>query len=118
MQGRRGRGCFLIAVNAGRYRRQLVRNAAAVRRFSGVGWMEEDRQPSRQRWPERVASTSHAMRTVGRLMAPPKAGRRARLAIFLTALALPLCAAPVASAAGTEFYGIAQGTLELQDRKS
>jgi hypothetical protein len=48
-------------------------------------------------------------------MGRPMAGRRARLAIFLTALALPLCAAPMASAGTTEFYGIAQGTLELPD---
>jgi hypothetical protein len=48
-------------------------------------------------------------------MRHPTAGRGARLAILLTMLALPLCAAPMASAAGTEFYGIAQGTLDLQD---
>jgi Glycosyl hydrolase catalytic core len=52
---------------------------------------------------------------VGRLMARRKAGWRARLAIGLAALLLPLCAAPMASAAGTEFYGIAQGTLDAQD---
>ena len=38
-----------------------------------------------------------------------------RLAALLAMLALPLFAAPPASAAGTQFYGIAQGTLDAQD---
>ena len=39
----------------------------------------------------------------------------ARLAILLAMLTVPLFAASPASAARTEFYGIAQGTLDLQD---
>jgi hypothetical protein len=38
-----------------------------------------------------------------------------RLAVILAMLAVPLFAASTASAARSEFYGIAQGTLDLQD---
>jgi putative glycosyl hydrolase/Big-like domain-containing protein len=38
-----------------------------------------------------------------------------RLAVLLAMLAVPLFAASTASAARSEFYGIAQGTLDLQD---
>ena len=39
-----------------------------------------------------------------------------RLAVTLTALAALLFAAPAAGAVRTEFYGIAQGQLDAQDR--
>ena len=48
-------------------------------------------------------------------MAGLKAGVGIRVAILCAMLATPLFAASTASAAGTQFYGIAQGTLDLQD---
>ena len=48
-------------------------------------------------------------------MAGKKAGLGIRVAIALAALAVPLFAASPASAVRSEFYGIAQGTLDLQD---
>src|SRR6187551_1952286 len=48
-------------------------------------------------------------------MTGKKAGLGIRVAIALAALAVPLFAASPASAVRSEFYGIAQGTLDLQD---
>ena len=49
------------------------------------------------------------------LMGRSMAGLRIRFAVLLAVLSVPLVAASTASAAGTEFYGIVQGTLDLQD---
>src|SRR3954454_1679533 len=48
-------------------------------------------------------------------MAGLKAGLGIRVAIVCAMLAVPLFATSSASAASTQFYGIAQGTLDLQD---
>src|SRR6476659_6286578 len=48
-------------------------------------------------------------------MAGLKAGLGIRVAIACAMLTVPLFAASTASAAGTQFYGIAQGTLDLPD---
>jgi hypothetical protein len=50
-----------------------------------------------------------------RRIAHAAARSAARLAILLAMLTVPLFAASPASAAPSEFYGIAQGTLDLQD---
>ena len=48
-------------------------------------------------------------------MAGRKAGFGLRVAILVALLSVPLFAASPARAASSEFYGIAQGTLDLQD---
>ena len=77
-----------------------------------MSFIKDDRHALRRPvWPHsaiEAGSTSH-------LMAGRKAGFGLRVAILVAMLSVPLFAASPARAASSEFYGIAQGTLDLQD---